>query len=204
MRSPPRRRPILVTLGLGLAAGLLAGCRTTDPLLLAEGGVHFRDLEAAAYRIAVAPFEVDPSLEPASLGAAAPERLHEALAAALADVEAGSDIVPLSTRSSFDAYAAKADILVLPRLEQASFGPAPDSGKVLVSSLLWLTTWIGSLWVEDRSYETGVVVSYDLVDPHTGAPVAGGIKARSGQVGLTFWERDHAFSRGFFLSMLVP
>jgi len=189
-------------------AGLLAlhpACSSSHSALVDENDRPLRDVEPVAYRIAVAPFQVDPAItgDPKALTILrGPQDLQSDLVAALAEMDASSEVFALRSATSYDAYREKADLLVLPRLEEMSSSRRSD--RALLSSLLWFTTWIGSLWVEDVIFGPGIVISYELIDPNTGASLAGGVKARSGDVNLSFWERNRAFSKGFFLTLIMP
>ncbi|HVR76243.1 MAG TPA: hypothetical protein VMT52_18070 [Planctomycetota bacterium] len=209
MRATPTRgascRP-LWTRAL-LAAVVLTGCRSRDPALYDRRGLAVEDTEPLAYRIAVAPLEVADSIEKSSRLSPAlrtEKDLQEELVNALIDLKTASDIFSVSAQTSYDAYAEQADLLLVPRLDEASFRRSGTTGRAFLSSALWLTTWISSLWVEDTSYDARLVLRYDIVDPHTGIDLFKNVEARSKSVDLSFWDRNEAFSSSFFLSLLVP
>lgn len=190
-----------------LAALFLQSCKTAVPELLDTEGSPLSQSEPATYRLAVAPFKLPPGVEAAlrvtGVRGSAVE-LQADLVSALVEMHTASEVVPIDSPDAFSAYNVDADLLLQPRLKEARFGRDGLTGRAFVSGLLWLTTWCGSLWVEDSRYRASLVVDYDLLDPHTGRVLARDQSARSQQTDLSFWERNEAFSPGFFLSLLVP
>jgi len=204
MRTPRKLSPCGRIVMLSFVT--LAGCRSTNDALLDKGGKPLAKMEPAAYRLAVAPFEIDPTLKENSALVGlkrSEEELQQDLVHALEELRTASEVIALDSTDSFDAYEKKADLLLVPRLQEASFRRAGTS-RTAVSSALWFTTWIGSLYVEDTSYDARLMVHYDLVDPHSGVHLANDEQASSKAVDLTFWERNSAFSGNFFLTMLIP
>jgi hypothetical protein len=189
-----------------LSFATLAGCRSTNEALLDKAGKPLAKMDPAAYRLAVAPFQIDPTLKENSglwgLKRSA-EELQQDLVRALEELRTASDIVALDSADSLNAYQNKADLLLVPRLREASF-KRTGSSRTALSSALWFTTWIGSLYVEDASYDARFMVEYDLIDPYSGVHVADDEQASSNAVDLTFLERNDAFSGNFFLTMLIP
>ena len=183
-----------------------AGCRTYEPLLHTADGTPLERIEPAAVTIAVAPVELmgatatqaKADLEPLK------SRLQLSLVGALREMNAASEVFAVSSDESFDAYTKKADVMLRPRLKDAEFARLGASNRAFVSCLLWLTTWVGSLYVEDAEYDARMVLGYDVVDPYTGAAIASDVTAMTDSATLSFFDRNEAFTKGFFLSMLVP
>ena len=189
-----------------LALVALAGCQSTNRALLDRGGKPLAKTEPTAYRLAVAPFEIDPALQESAallkLKRSA-EELQRDLVLALKKLRTASEVIALDSSDSFRAYEEKADLLLVPRLQEASFQRAATSRKA-ASSALWFTTWIGSLYVEDTSYDAQLIVHYDLIDPHSGVHLTNDAQAGTSMVDLNFWERNKAFSGNFFLTLFLP
>jgi hypothetical protein len=207
MSTVASTRARLAAVTAALAALAAWGCKTADPALFDRDGAPVRESEPVSYRLAVAPFEFVPAFHtiPGRRWAQRTEaELQRDLVRALSDSRVASEAFAVDSRESFDAYSQSADLLLRPRLEDVSFSYAGASDRALVSTLLWVTTWVGSLWVEDSQYNARLVVRYDLVDPHTGASIAEDIAVRSDEIALDFWGRNEAFNKGFFLSLLVP
>jgi hypothetical protein len=185
----------------------LLGCSSQDPALYDSGGAPLAASEPVAYRLAVAPVEIDPAVaqegDLAKLGCTEDEVRAE-LVRALLDLRAASEIFPVSSPSAYSAYMEKADLLLVPRIEKATFRHKGNSGGALTATLLWVTTWVGSLWVEDSTYRAQLGLKCQLVDPHTGVNLASDVEARSDEVDLSFWDRNEAFSGNFFSTMIMP
>jgi len=196
------------SVGLALFFGwVLVGCRSPEPVLFDNEGVAYRERAPAPFRLAVAPFELPPSLEAGlavtGVRRTAPE-LQTDLVRAFEEQRVSSDVFATASGDSFNAYREQADLMLRPRLEDARFRRDGATGRAFLSTALWLTTWIGGLWVEDSRYDANIRMTYDLVDPNTGVLVATNKALESTAVDLTFWERNEAFSSGFFASMFIP
>lgn len=171
------------------------------------GGGLVRDHAPIEYRLAVASLAGadQPSVVSGALRQhVSDEQLLDDLVSALREQQVATEIFPVPEGSSYAAYQQDADILLVPRLEQATFQPGKTSGRAALSGLLWLTTWIGGLWVEDTTYDTRLVLRYNMIDPHSGLEILKDAEVSSEGTSLSFFDRNEAFGGQFFASLLVP
>ena len=188
-RRRPRLGPFLVLLSL------LAACATgTDTRAL-------RELTPAALVVVVD--AVPPAAAaggPLQFTATAAE-MQSMLAAELRVLGLGSRVV---ARQDLGKDEADIVLTLTPRrpIEFAHRGVAA-AGNVIGSTVLWVTTWIGSLLIPDSNYTIGMDASAAVAMP--GLERAGfDLPVKGGDVDLTFFDRNQFFSWPLVQSFVLP
>lgn len=183
------------------------GCRTVDPALLTSDGQLLQTLEATPYRIAIAPvpyFEPPESPETALRFTLTPEQVRSTLMEHMAELNAASELFEVGTLDLFEARERNADLLLRIDWNQSDLAHEGFAGgSTVASGFLWFGTWVGSLFVPDSSYRTDVTLKCTLLNPHRGEPIRE-FFVRSGNVNLSFLERNPWGSSSLVLSWLVP
>lgn len=186
---------------------LLAGCATGDFVDRNAATSDLRAASPAPFRVAVAPLQVVPELDLAKAtalgGELTAQRLHDALLADLRTLRAASVVTAVGGDDLAEAEAAGADLLLRPKLVGADFQFQGGSTDGLLSSLLWLTTWVGGLFIADSDYLAGLEIDWQIVNPHNGQAIADlGGTVRT--VRLGFFDRNDVASLGTLQSLLIP
>ncbi|MFT5052169.1 MAG: hypothetical protein ACI8QZ_003601 [Chlamydiales bacterium] len=185
------------------------GCVSTADALRGSSGL-IRDETPVAYRIAVAEFEVAESIPQATeenkwyLSTRNGKALQALLVDALRAQRTGSEIVALDGDPRATGVNESVDLVLVPHLRSATFAYEGASGRVWASSALWLFTWIGSLWAEDARYTVDMRLECELIDPHAQDEYVQRLVVQSGDVELPYWDRNEAWSTGFFMTMVFP
>ncbi len=186
---------------------LLAGCATGSFVDRLASASDLRAASPAPFRVAVAPLQIAPELDLAAATALGDELtaagLHTALMADLRTLRAASVVTAVGGDDLAEAEAAGADLLLRPRLVAANFAFQGGSTDGLLSSLLWLTTWIGGLFVADSDYLAGLEIDWQVVNPHNGQAIAD-LDGTVRNVRLGFFDRNDAASFGTLQSLLIP
>ena len=199
---------------LAVAAFALAfsSCATADPELLTPDGRPLAEEPAARYRIAVTPVGFPKAVEAAMTESGDDELqftipiidLQNRLVEEMVELNAATEVFAAVDRE--EAVARGADVVIQPTLRQA-----PDmahnslSGRWLLSGVLWLTTWIGGMAVDDSTYDAKIALDCDLMTAarhRDERPIA--FTANSGLVDLGFWDRNDALSLNFFATFILP
>jgi hypothetical protein len=96
--------------------------------------------------------------------------------------------------------------VIVPRLNDLpEFRSMGINGRWVVSTALWVTTWVFGLYVQDRRYLASLSFDFDIVNPYDGATLAT-YTTTSGRMDATLLERN----KGRFatdrtaLSLLIP
>jgi hypothetical protein len=196
-----RRSSVLRRVAAAICLATFASaCAVRSPILRTDGAVVLRERNPAPYRLAVAPLRLATGVAPLPLSV---EFLRDRLVADLRVVRAASTVVTVGNADLAEADTAGADLLVRPLVTAARFEHVGTTPNALLSSLLWVTTWVGGLLVEDTDYHARLQVDWEIVNPHTGQVVdrfVGGAAA----VRLAFLDRHAFWSGGTLLSLVVP
>ena len=220
-----RRAPILLLLPLLLAVA----CRTADPSLKSASGEDLADLDPLPYRLAIAPvhgmatdgFQTEAPIHFTADNAG----LQDMLVAVLdSDREHAKDLkihsqravneavmIPRGERgtiaeSIIAARAKGADLLLVPRIvEDPSFAYGKITGRWPTTTLLWITTWIGGHFVQDRQYRAAMSIEFELLNPYDGTSITT-FTAISRTMDATLWERCNRrfFTAQTAISLLIP
>ena len=208
--APHRRRPAAATLLL-LALGLLGACRSADTALLDRNGREVQQLPPAAFRIGVLPAR----LQAQDLGSQSQFRLTTADGAAFSDLlvtelramDAATEVISLSGADENPESLTDLDLVFAPEVRQIGF--AEDStrtGKAVASTFLWLFTWIGGWFIDDKEFQTGLRIETTVrnVESQRLAATLDLTEFESGPLDLTFFERNAAWTTSFFGSFFLP
>jgi len=209
-------------LAIPLLLLLLASCRAPDGSFVAEDGRKVRNMPSLPYRVVLAVVDSDgqlESFEPDSSKLQFQYTAHgvqKLLASLLASdgptIAKEFGVSGIERQNAFDevrqaagrelrhallqAQNENADLVIVPRLsgvpELRSLG---INGRWATSTILWLTTWIFGLYVQDRRYLVEVNIDFDIVNPYDGTTLATYTTA-SGQMDATLLERN----KGKFLT----
>lgn len=175
-----------------LIAGIVAGfgCASTDT---AE---EVKEAPRIPYRIAIAPFEATP-------GQTADWTAHDLqlrLVDRLRELDCASEVYPLKAGEDVDA-----DLLVKPRLTEAfQYQYSEATGGAVASSLLWLGTWVGGLFVDDSSYESRLAVDFDIEMVRDNSRLQSVQIQQMDPVDVDFLERNDFLSWPMVQSWIIP
>ncbi len=184
---------------------LSVSCRSTDTLMTdARGGGPIAQASPAAYRIAVLPVEFDASAR----GAAGLDRLGfdgpavtTQLVEALQEVRAASQVVAVSEGSY---SVGDFDLVFEPRLIRQGWQyDRTLKGRAALSSLAWLGSWVGGLFVDDKRYSTDLSIECALKS-FDEERFANPDPFDSGAVNLTFLDRNKKLGGFTLLSLIAP
>ncbi len=203
------RQNLLVT-ALGL---LLAACSSSGAEYYAPDGRHLRDAEPAPYRIAVSEFSLRDHVMPAVQGengslplAFSVDEMRDRLVEDMHQLNAASAVFAVDGESDVaQAVGAGADLLLRPRVTAFHVSHDGASGNWLLSTSLWLFTWIGGLLVDDSNYQAQLQVEWEIVNT---APAdehrITRISTSSSQEDLAFWDRHSVVSAGTLQTFILP
>ncbi|MCR9244879.1 MAG: hypothetical protein NXI31_07595 [bacterium] len=182
---------------------LLVACATGSPVDRLPETRDLRSAEPAPFRIAVTPLDVREGITLASAGQAEVawdrERVRATLVEDLEELRAASVIEAVDG----DGFDAGADLVLRPRLSGAEFAYLGSTSDGWLSSLLWITTWVGGLFVADSDYEAGVQIDWEVVNPHSGQTIAN-LAGNPRSMRLGFFDRNDLWSLGTLQSLVVP
>lgn len=194
-----------------IAAVGVGGCASSGSGRLAHDARQLRDLDPAPYRVAIARAEVSDRLASRMGGgngslplALSANSISKALARDLRRLDAATEIVELEEGDDLAlADAARADLLLRPRVTDFDLGYDGVTDNAWLSGLLWITTWIGGLVIADTDYDARLRIEWDVVNPHTERRVAT-VSSMSDATSLAFLDRHDFISWGTLSSVIVP
>ncbi|MHC4937641.1 MAG: hypothetical protein ACYTHK_01570 [Planctomycetota bacterium] len=200
-----------------LAVLLLAACRAPDASYESEDGRKVRDIPALPYRVVLAVLDSDGELEQYTpdtrkklsftyTAHGVQKILAELLAArgepfprefgvhGIKRQNAFPEVRPALGRelrhALLQAQNERADLVIVPRLNGLpEFKSLGINGRWATSTVLWFTTWIFGLYVQDRRYLAEVNMDFDVVNPYDGSTLATYTTA-SGRMDATLMERN--------------
>ena len=196
---------------MGALAGLyllLPSCTTVDPAFLNKDGRPVGQLPPAIYRVAIAPLVGVPLHKPSEDGNGLRFVFSEAempgeIAKAMRLLNAATQVTTVA-EEDVPNVAVTADLLVRPHLlRRPDIRHAGYSDRWLLSGLLWITTWVGGLYVEDTTYETDTEIQFRILDPNTHLLIHT-VNATSGTVARTFRNRNPWMSWNTMQSLILP
>lgn len=181
---------------------VLGGCASAG-----HDAEAMRERPPVPFRIAVAAVEADAEVL-ATLGGASigipfaydMPSLQMRLVDALRSFDTATAVVMAQDLS--DPYIA--DLELRPRLRRASFRYSGTStGDALLSSLLWITTWAGGLFVSDCDYQAHLDVEWEIVNPAEDR-IIDVVSSRTDHERLAFLDRNSFFELGTLQTLLIP
>lgn len=203
--SPPRIR-LLATAAL---AALLSACQATDPAFLTAEGRLVRDVDPIPFRVAVAPLTLASGVTLQQPDASGLQfcldqgALRSRLVAELRTQRTATEILEVGEPSLEAAKTARADLLLRPRVTAVRIAHLGSSKDQLLSSFLWLTTWVGGMFVADSTYDARLEIEWDIVNPFDNRSVDR-VVASSEQVDLTWWQRNAFLSLPLIQTLVLP
>jgi len=97
-----------------------------------------------------------------------------------------------------------ADLVIIPRLVAPPEFSYKEAARTGASLALWVTTWVGGLFVQDRRYDVRMAIDFDIINPHDGTTIDT-FTATSETIDTTVWDRDRwSVKGGTGLSILLP
>jgi hypothetical protein len=205
--SCPRAGALLALLTLCASSA----CRSTDVALLDRNGLEVRERPPATFRIGVLPAR----LEAQGLATQSQFRLATADGAAFTDLlvaelramNAATEVRALPPEDQAGDQLLGLDLVFAPEVRQVAF--TEDStriGKAVVSTGLWLFTWVGGWFIDDKEFRTGLRIETTVrsVNDRSLAATVDVTELESGPLDLTFFERNAAWTTGFFGSLFLP
>jgi hypothetical protein len=199
------------------------GCHTTDPAYQARDGRDVRDLEPLPYKIAIAQLGEYPRQEEADddgywfvLGN---EEVQDLLVA-VADFEeaaaeerkllsqrAANEVIELDAKDAREllrkAQELEVDLILAPRVADPPDLKYKGAKRTVSSVMLWLFTWIGGRYVDDKSYVARMSLDFEVVNPYDGTTIDS-FTVASETIDLTLGERDDGWSGGTAQSVIIP
>lgn len=201
------------------------GCRSTDPATLTRDGREVRALDPLPCRIALASWQdwrrAEPGEDDRGYGfTLEPDQAQDLMVAVLDpgpaakeqyrldSQRAANEVFRLDARTLPEileqAQRAQADLVIRPRLIEPPHLTFEGYTRTLPSVAWWLFTWVGGLFVQDKSYTARMTVDFDLINPYDGTTIDT-FTATSETMDLTLIERDgRRFSGRSALSLLLP
>ena len=103
-----------------------------------------------------------------------------------------------------EAQKQRADLLIMPRRAEPPRFTYLGTTNTVASFLLWLTTWIGGLHVQDQTFDARAAFDFFIINPYDGTTLAT-YTATSDHMDLTLWERnEREFQSGVGWSLIMP
>ncbi len=192
---------------------LFAACASTPRALRGSDDKPIRDAAPAPYRIAVAPVEVDASVRVGAadegdkwyLSTGSSGELRAMFVESLRELGASTEIAMLEESPDAADLDQVYDLVLVPRLTRADFEYSGASDRIWASTGAWLFTWIGALWVSDAAYDgAGFALECQIYDPHSQEQMVNPVVFDPGELRLKFWERNDAWTTGFFMTLVFP
>ena len=185
----------------------LAACATGGHLTRLPEAREIRAGAPAPYHVVLAPlqFSEDVQLTTATgLGVRSDtDRLRAALLADLQDLRAASVIDAVDGDVLDAAAIAGADLVLQPRLSATEFAYAGANTDGFLSTLLWLVTWAGGLFVSDSDYDATLRVDWEIVNPISGQLLAT-LPGTARSYPLGWFERNELLSWSGLQTLVVP
>lgn len=188
-------------------------CATGDGMFYTAEGRHLRDTERAPFRVAVTPVAVRDAVMPSMQGegeslplAVSLDELQQLLVADLRALNAATQVFAVAGADATAAVRAaegRADLVLRPRLTQCKLQHVGTSGNWLLSSVLWITTWVGGLAIDDSEYEARLQIEWDVINPYTEQRIAT-LSTVSGQADLTYLDRHSLLSLRTLQTVVLP
>ncbi|MEZ5964395.1 MAG: hypothetical protein R3F56_11165 [Planctomycetota bacterium] len=195
---------ILRTVCCALPVAASTACATGSHLDRLPDARELRASEPAPFLVAIGPLRLDEAVDrDAATGPLSADSLQETLVADLRDLRAASSIAAVVGDDLAAANAIEADLLLRPRLATLQFDYRGSTTEGLLSSLLWITTWVGGLFVPDSEYEARLRVDWDVVNPHNGQVITS-LAGSSRSHRLDFFDRNPLLSLGCLQTLLIP
>jgi len=152
--------------------------------------------------IGILPIEMSDAVAAPESGLALPydaSEMRDRLVAVLDDLTTSTSIQAVEP----DVEVFDFDLLVRPRIRRVSLGYEGATQGAVLSSLLWITTWVGGLFLDDAEYNADVDLEWDLVLPDSSRAVDV-LETRSGRFELDFLDRNALLSWASLQSLVVP
>ena len=160
----------------GTASAVFAACTTGGHLARLPDAREIRAGAPAPYHVVLAPLELADDVQLATtegLGLRSDVvQLRAALLTYLEELRAASVVGAVDGDVLDAAAVAGADLLLQPRLVATEFAYASANTDGFVSTLLWLVTWAGGLFVSDSDYDARLRIDWQVVNPVSGQVLA--------------------------------
>lgn len=187
-----------------------AGCSSLAHYQVDSAGVPFTDTPPAPYRVAVAPIVIAPSFTRAPEDAGklhfvySAHELRDQVIEALNSQNGVSEAFPVSSLDLLEAQDHQADLLLRLTWTDSHFEHEQTiPSRAILSGALWLTTWVGGLFIDDSQYHASVQLRGSLVNPHTGREIRR-FPIETRPIELSFWDRNPLLSRSVVESFILP
>ncbi len=183
--SFPRRVGWLIAL-----IGLI-GCASTDSF------DAVREAPRIPYRIAVEPFEIPEG----HTGEWSANAMQVRLVERLRELDCASEVVAVMPGEDI----GDADLLVVPRVtEPFRYEYSEATGGAVLSSVLWIGTWVGGLFISDSSYESALSVDFEIKMLRDSAKLEPVHIRQADPVAVDFLERNDFLSWPMVQSWIIP
>ncbi|MHC4957886.1 MAG: hypothetical protein ACYTGN_05875 [Planctomycetota bacterium] len=209
--------------GLIFLLVLGVGCHTVDPAYQARDGRDVRDLDPLPYKIAIGQigeyprsgeadddgywFVLDNEEVQDLLVAVADFEEAAAEERKLLSQRAANEVIQIDSESIDDllnrAQALNVDLLLLPRVAEPPDLQYKGAKRTTSSVMLWLFTWIGGRYVDDKSYLARMSIDFEVVNPYDGSTIDS-FTVASETIDLSLGERDDGWSGGTAQSVIIP
>ncbi len=196
-------------LATGLLLAMLPACQSIDPAFLTSEGRLVSDVDPIPFRVAVAPLKIDNAIDLQKMDDSGLRftfdrgQLQARLIEDLRAVRTATEVFAVGESALEDAKAARADLLLRPRLTAVRIAPEGTSTDQLLSSFLWLTTWVGGMFVSDSTYDARLEIEWDIVNPFDNRNIDN-VLASSQQVDLSWWKRNDLISIPLVQTLILP
>lgn len=185
---------------------LLGACGTADPLRLVEGGTDLQRLPPVPLRIGLLPVEAGEQALAALAGGR--EALPFAydlpgVRARLIEVLDGLNTCTEVVALEPGAETLEFDLLLRPRLRGAALGHVGATRDAVLSSLLWLCTWVGGFFLGDCEYQARLDLEWEVILPDS-TRVVDVFGSDSDRTQLSFFDRNRVLSWALLQSIVIP
>lgn len=181
-----------------------AACASPSGLSDVEEAKAIRDAEPIPFRIGVAPVTTAPSaITEGELRFAFDESdLRSRLCNDFAALRTASEVVAITDEVDIEDL----DLVLRPHVRAALLAYDDATQGAWLSSILWITTWFGGLWIEDSSCQSRLQLDWEVVNPREerSGRVLDSLRCSSEQSELAFLERNSFFSWQTLQSLIIP